>query len=259
MLHSRHSYTTLILALAMAAATVAAEPQEPSEKASQLIEAKQFQEAIDLLDKAIAEATDPKSPIRLGDEVAPLYHNRARAHEALKLYSKALRDYKAACTQDRNRYYLNQASWFAATCVDASGRDGKFAIQSATEAVRLASEALKRSDGLIPNAFALLDLSACKDTLAAAYAETGAFMEAVREQREALDLIAQNRTDLVYGLALGDSELGDVLATLGGGGAAEILEFRATMRAGQVTFQDLEREAPRRLKMYRERRPYRGS
>ena len=66
---------------------------------------------------------------------------------------------------------LNGLAWLLATCPDPGVRDGK-------RAVELAKEACKSALGKKGNEL---------DTLAAAYAETGQFEEAVRQQEMALD------------------------------------------------------------------------
>ncbi len=75
----------------------------------------------------------------------------------------------------------NDLAWILATCSDASLRDGP-------KAVELAQRAVKLSAGVAPQIL---------DTLAAAYAETGRFPEAVATARRALDLsTAQNNKAL---------------------------------------------------------------
>lgn len=99
---SRYMYLAVVFTTLFASQSAKGQSSEPTEQSFRLIEKGQYGEAITLLDKAIAEASDPRRPIRLGDEVAPLYYNRARAHESLKQYGKALRDYKTACAEDRD-------------------------------------------------------------------------------------------------------------------------------------------------------------
>jgi tetratricopeptide (TPR) repeat protein len=65
---------------------------------------------------------------------------------------------------------LNGLAWVLASCPDASLRDGKMAVETATRACEL-SEWTEAS---------------FLDTLAAAYAETGDYTTAVRWQREAI-------------------------------------------------------------------------
>ena len=75
----------------------------------------------------------------------------------------------------------NNLAWLLATCPDGSMRDGKKAVALAQQAVELSGD----------NAPEILD------TLAAAYAETGSFPEAVATAQRALDLsAAQNKKKL---------------------------------------------------------------
>jgi len=80
---------------------------------------------------------------------------------------------------------LNQLAWVLATFPDASLRNGR-------EAVELGERAVKASPNPDPVLF---------DTLAAAYAESGRFPEAVHTAQHALDLaVQQNASSLVDGL-----------------------------------------------------------
>jgi tetratricopeptide (TPR) repeat protein len=89
--------------------------------------------------------------------------------EALAEWREALRIRPSDVT------LLNDTAWVLATCPDASVRNG-------AEAVELARQALRLSDGREPIIL---------DTLAAAYAEAGRFPEAVQTARKALNLAAQ--------------------------------------------------------------------
>jgi tetratricopeptide (TPR) repeat protein len=116
-----------------------------------------------------------------------LQPNLAEAHNGLAnallqkgRVAEATTHYQAAVAAVPNHpYLLNNLAWVLATCPDASIRDGARAVQLAQQAERL-------SGGKDP---ALLG------TLAAAYAETGQFTDAVATARSALKLAnAQTNT-----------------------------------------------------------------
>ncbi len=120
------------------------------------------------LDKAFADFNEA---IRLDPKFDSAYHGRGNAWRDKKDYAKALADYnEARRLEPRNGFYLQSIAWLLATAPDAKVRDGKRAVELAKEAV-----ALERSEGTI------------MDTLAAAYAETGNFAEAVHWQERALE------------------------------------------------------------------------
>lgn len=120
-------------------------------------------------DKAIAEFTnllnqDPTYFFAL--------YNRSEAYIRTKKFELAIKDINAAL-KDENRVpglHMNLARALA-TAPDAKLRDGKKALETAKKAV----EMLKYRDGHF------------LDTLAAAYAETGDFENAVLTQQQAID------------------------------------------------------------------------
>ncbi len=103
---------------------------------------------------------------------ASLLLSRGRVREALEHFQKIV-DADA-----RNVPARNCLAWLLATCPDASIRNGSKAVELARQAVELTGD----KD------------PATLDTLAAAYAETGRFAEAVKTAQQALELaVAQNK------------------------------------------------------------------
>lgn len=78
--------------------------------------------------------------------------------------------------------YLNALAWIYATCRDGSFRDGKKAVDIATQAC----DAMKRKtpDRKDPGLL---------DTLACALAEAGRFAEAIAAESEAIDLVKTDK------------------------------------------------------------------
>lgn len=103
--------------------------------------------------------------LRLDPKIEKVRYRRAVAYHALKDYANANADFAVAreLAPDYPNL-LNSFAWQLATCPEAEYRDGQLALQLA----------LKTQDN---------------ETLAAAYAETGAFDEAVASQKRALELL----------------------------------------------------------------------
>ncbi len=134
---------------------------------------------------------DAETAVSLNPDNADAYHSRAELRMARREFPQARGDFDRMIEHIRpdQSTFLNDASWFFATCPDKACRDGK-------KAVELGTKACEMRQWKDPHTI---------DTLAAAFAEIGDFDQAIKRQSEALKLYEQPgdvRTGMQKRLAL---------------------------------------------------------
>jgi len=120
--------------------------------------------------KAIA---DYNEAIRLDPNNANAYYNRGAFYSLVRGdYEKAIADYNETIWLDPKEWHAyNALAWLLGTCIQANFRNGKKAVEYATKACELSE--WKRPSSL--------------DMLAAAYAETGDFNQAIKWETKYLE------------------------------------------------------------------------
>lgn len=123
------------------------------------------------IDQAIADYT---RALEIEPELAKVYTSRGVALFRNGDYQPAKKDLERAVSENpKDTNALNQMAWMLAVCPDKQYRNGKKALDLARKVINLKTT---------PNYF---------DTLAAAYAETGRYKDAVRIQRKVIALLSQ--------------------------------------------------------------------
>lgn len=139
--------------------------------ASPLLARANFWYADGVYDKSL---DDLNAAIRIKPYWVEALDKRGWVWHASHEYEKAADDFsKAIRLKPNSSMSYNSLAWQLATCPEAKFRDGKRAIELATQAC----EMTKWTN------------SPCLDTLAAAYAETGDFVAAVHWSQEGIDLL----------------------------------------------------------------------
>lgn len=103
---------------------------------------------------------------------AAFYRTRGVIYEEQSNFDQAIADYSKAADMDPKDFASrNSLAWLLATAPNEKLREGQRALKTAREAIEL------------------YDSPSHRDTLAAAYAEAGAFSKAVAEQELAIDML----------------------------------------------------------------------
>jgi tetratricopeptide (TPR) repeat protein len=128
-------------------------------------------------DKAIKDFDEA---IRLNPKNVNIYKIRSIAWSAKREYGKAIEDCNEAIRLDpKDLIAHNNLAFILASCPEARCRNGAMAVKHATKACELSG----------------WQYEDCVDTLAAAYAETGNYDEAIKRQQQAIQLAPKDKKD----------------------------------------------------------------
>ena len=147
------------------------------------IEESRLKEAVQMIEE-LCSSEDAEATTCIEGAIKSLrraYHNRAQNKMIDGEFAEAISDYEAAARVDPNHApALNDLAWLRATCPVAEFRDGAKSVEQASKASELTDWKMARYVG----------------TLAAAYAETGDFDSAVKQQKKAIDLLTEEEEEL---------------------------------------------------------------
>jgi tetratricopeptide (TPR) repeat protein len=128
-------------------------------------------------DKAIKDFNEA---IRLNPKNGNIYKIRSIAWKANGEYDKAIKDFNEAIRLNpKDMIAYNNLAFLMASCPEAKCRNGAMALKHAKKACELSG----------------WQYADCVDTLAAAYAETGNFTEAIKRQQQAIELAPKDKKD----------------------------------------------------------------
>ena len=198
-MHGQKIISGLFLAiLVLAVSSMSYGASDMTKQGVAFIKAQRFNEAIKILSKAIKEnpkdteaihyrgmaryyrgdidgaIADYSRALEISPQLAEVLTSRGVALFRNGEYAQARKDLTLAYSKNpKDTNALNQMAWMLAVCPDKRYRDGNKALDFSRKAIQIKTT---------PNFL---------DTLAAAYAETGRYEEAIRVQRKVIALLSQ--------------------------------------------------------------------
>ena len=136
--------------------------------------------------------------IKVNPKAGPAYVSRGRLLASLGRQEDAFKDFDKATKLDKDTPNSRIAmAWFLATCPEDNFRDGSKAIELAQQAIEITHRwqgMVRKKTSVEVITYQHLELAPQYDVLAAAYAETGNFTEAVATEQKAISLLAYENT-----------------------------------------------------------------